>query len=307
VADLAAAAVASAAAAVAAVAGERRAPTADTTTSSTTTSDTTTSRPNRKEHNVTQQTVLGRIGQLVRANVNAMLDQAEDPEKMLDQLVRDYTNNISEAEDAVAQTIGNLRMLEDDNREARNAAQEWGDKAAAASSRADQVRSSGQAAEADRFDNLAKIALQRQLGFEQQVRTFEPQIAQQTELVNQLKDGLNKIRAKREELLQKRDELVSRARMAQAQIQIQQTVKSVSVMDPTSELSRFEERIRRQESLARGREEVAASSLDEQFAQLDEGEDSAEVDARLAQLKAGTSPAPQLSASSSSRGSGRGN
>jgi phage shock protein A len=264
-------------------------------------------KPNRKENNVTQQTVLGRIGQLVRANVNAMLDQAEDPEKMLDQLVRDYTNNISEAEDAVAQTIGNLRMLEDDNREARNAAQEWGDKAAAASSRADQVRSSGQATEADRFDTLARIALQRQLGYEQQVRTFEPQIAQQTELVNQLKDGLNKIRAKREELLQKRDELVSRAKMAQAQIQVQETVKSVSVMDPTSELSRFEERIRRQEALARGRGEVAASSLDEQFAQLDEGEDSAEVDARLAQLKSGSSPAPQLSASSGSgrsRGSG---
>jgi phage shock protein A len=253
---------------------------------------------------VTQQTVLGRIGQLVRANVNAMLDQAEDPEKMLDQLVRDYTNNISEAEDAVAQTIGNLRMLEDDNREARNAAQEWGDKAAAASSRADQVRTSGQTAEADRFDGLAKIALQRQLGYEQQVRTFDPQIAQQTELVNQLKDGLNKIRAKREELLQKRDELVSRAKMAQAQLQVQQTVKSVSVMDPTSELSRFEERIRRQEALARGREEVAASSLDEQFAQLDEGADSAEVDARLAQLKSGRSPAPQLSASSGSRARG---
>ena len=254
---------------------------------------------------MTQQTVLGRIGQLVRANVNALLDQAEDPEKMLDQLIRDYTNNIAEAEDAVAQTIGNLRMLEDDNREARNAAQEWGDKAAAASSRADQVRAGGQAAEADRFDNLAKIALQRQLGYEQQVRTFEPQIAQQTELVEQLKDGLNKIRAKREELVQKRDELVSRAKMAQAQLQVQDTVKSVSVMDPTSELSRFEERIRRQESLARGRAEVAASSIDEQFAQLAEGEDSAEVDARLAQLKAGNAPVAQLSASgTSSRGRG---
>jgi phage shock protein A len=251
---------------------------------------------------VTQQTVLGRIGQLVRANVNAMLDQAEDPEKMLDQLVRDYTNNISAAEEAVAQTIGNLRMLEDDNREARDAIQEWGDKAAAASSRADQLRSGNQAAEADRFDGLAKIALQRQLGYEQQVRTFEPQIAQQTELVNQLKDGLNKIRAKREELVQKRDELISRAKMAQAQLQVQETVKSVSVMDPTSELSRFEERIRRQESLARGREEVAASSLDEQFAQLDDGQNAAEVDARLAQLKAGGDHVAQLAASS---GSGR--
>ena len=51
-----------------------------------------------------QTTIRGRIGQLVRANVNAMLDSAEDPEKMLDQLVRDFTNNIAEAEEAVALT-----------------------------------------------------------------------------------------------------------------------------------------------------------------------------------------------------------
>ena len=76
-------------------------------------------------------TILGRIGQLVRANINALLDSAEDPEKMLDQLVRDFTNNIAEAEEAVAQTVGNLRLLEDDQREATQARQEWGDKARA--------------------------------------------------------------------------------------------------------------------------------------------------------------------------------
>ena len=57
-------------------------------------------------------------------------------------------------------------------------------------------------------------------------------------------------------------------------------------MDPTSELSRFEEKIRRQEAMARGMEEVASSSLDEQFEQLESSEDEAEVEARLAQLKA---------------------
>ena len=63
------------------------------------------------------QSILGRIGQLLRANVNAILDEAEDPQKMLDQLMRDYTANITEAEAAVAQTIGNLRLLEDDEHE----------------------------------------------------------------------------------------------------------------------------------------------------------------------------------------------
>ena len=234
-----------------------------------------------------QTSILGRIGQLVRANVNSLLDSAEDPEKMLDQLVRDFTNNIAEAEEAVAQTIGKLRLVEDDAKEARTASSDWGDKAAAASRRADQLRAEGNTAEADRFDELAKIALRRQLAYEGQASTLETQATQQAELAEKLKDGLNKLRAKREELVQKRDELVSRAKMAQAQEQVQVSLQSVSALDPTSEISRFEERIRRQEAMVRGREEVAASSLEEQFASLDDDEDEVEVENRLAQLKTG--------------------
>jgi phage shock protein A len=234
-----------------------------------------------------QTSILGRVSQLVRANINAILDSAEDPEKMLDQLVRDFTDNIAEAEDAVAQTIGNLRMSEEDAREARAASGEWLDKAKAASRRADELRAEGNIAEADRFDELARIALRRQVSYATQATTLETQVAAQTELADKLKDGLNKLRAKREELVQKRDELVSRAKMAQAQSQVQESLKSVNVMDPTSEIARYEERVRRQEAVVRGREEVAASSIEEQFASLEDDADDLEIDARLAELKAG--------------------
>ncbi|HEX6140087.1 MAG TPA: PspA/IM30 family protein [Candidatus Limnocylindria bacterium] len=235
-----------------------------------------------------QTTILGRIGQLVRANINALIDQAEDPERMLDQLVRDFTNNIAEAEEAVAQTVGHLRMLEDDEREAEAAAADWGSKAQAAARRAEESRSSGNAEEAGRFDELAKIAIRRQISFENQVTTFKTQIEQQTSLTDQLKDGLNKLRVKREELVQKRDELVSRAKMATAQRQVQEAVREVSVMDPTSELNRFDERIRKEEAMARGMAEVASSSLEEEFASLDDADTEAEVEARLASIKSGT-------------------
>jgi phage shock protein A len=236
---------------------------------------------------VAQSSILGRVGQLLRANVNALLDSAEDPEKMLDQLIRDFTSNIAEAEQAVAQTVGNLRLAEDDHREAVETATEWGVKAAAASRKADEMRAAGKTVEADRFDSLAKTALRRQIAFEEQAKTLETQVTQQTALTDQLKDGLNKLRVKREELVQKRDELVSRAKMAQAQLQVQEAVKSVSVMDPTSDLNRFEERIRRQEALARGMAEVSASSLEEQFSQIDHESTDLEVEARLAALKGG--------------------
>jgi phage shock protein A len=184
-------------------------------------------------------------------------------------------------------------MLEDDLREAREAHAEWGDKAAAASRKADELRAGGQPAEADRFDQLARLALSRQMSFEDQIGTMGNQITQQTELTDKLKDGLNRLRFKREELVQKRDELVSRARMAQAQTQVQVAVRDVSVLDPTSELRRFEDRVRRQEAQARGMEEVAMSSLEEQFEGLESGEDELEIDARLQALKSGT-PAGRL-------------
>ena len=233
-----------------------------------------------------QTTILGRVGQLLRANINSMLDGAEDPEKMLDQLVRDFTNNMSDAQDAVAQTIGNLRMVQDDCKEAQDAAVDWGSKAAAASKKADELRAAGNTSDADRFDSLAKLALGREISFEAQVKTFQTQIDQQSVMVDQLKDGLQKMTVRRDELVQKRDELVARAKMAKAQTQVQTTLKNVSIMDPTSELSQYEDKIRHQEAMARGMAEVNANSIAEQFASLQGDEDKAEVDARLAALKA---------------------
>ncbi|MFH9617663.1 PspA/IM30 family protein [Streptomyces pratensis] len=234
---------------------------------------------------MTKQTVLGRVTQLARANINALIDQAEDPQKMLDQLIRDYTNNIAEAEQAVAATIGNLRLLEEDHREDVDAAREWGQKALAASRKADELRAAGSGVDADKFDNLAKVALGRQLQSEQEAKTAEPTIASQTVVVDKLKSGLDQMKNKLTQLKSKRDELVARAASAQAQNRMMDAVKSIDVMDPTSELGRFEDKVRREEAKAVGKQELAASSLDAQFEQLDSLGDSAEIEARLAALK----------------------
>ncbi|MFG2592003.1 PspA/IM30 family protein [Streptomyces sp. NPDC048438] len=234
---------------------------------------------------MTKQTVLGRVTQLARANINALIDQAEDPQKMLDQLIRDYTNNIAEAEQAVAATIGNLRLLEEDHREDVDAAREWGQKALAASRKADELRAAGAGVDADKFDNLAKVALGRQLQSEQEAKTAEPTIASQTVVVDKLKSGLDQMKNKLIQLKSKRDELVARAASAQAQNRMMDAVKSIDVMDPTSELGRFEDKVRREEARAVGKQELAASSLDAQFEQLDGLGDSAEIEARLAALK----------------------
>ena len=232
-----------------------------------------------------KQSIFGRIAQLAKANINALMDAAEDPQKMLDQMVRDYTNNIVEAEAAVAQTIGNLRLLEQDHAEDLRDADEWGSKALAASNKADEFRAAGDTANADKFDNLAKIALGKQMQAEREAKAAEPQIASQTQVVEQLKDGLTKMRAKLDELKSKRDELNARQKTAAAQSQVNDALKAFDVMDPTSEVSRFEEKVRREEARVQGQQELAASSLDAQFNDLEELGRQSELDARLAALK----------------------
>ncbi|GAA1925572.1 PspA/IM30 family protein [Microbacterium aoyamense] len=237
-----------------------------------------------------KQSIFGRISTLVKANINSMIDSAEDPQKMLDQLVRDYTNSIVDAEGAIAETIGNLRLLERDHQEDVQAATEWGNKALAASRKADELRGSGNAADADKFDNLAKIALQRQISEENEAKAIAPTIASQTEVVDKLKDGLNGMKQKLEQLKSKRSELLARAKTAEAQNKVHDAVKSIDVLDPTSELGRFEDKVRRQEALAAGKQELAASTLDAQFNALEDVGELTEVEARLAALKSG---APQ--------------
>ncbi|MFV2145190.1 MULTISPECIES: PspA/IM30 family protein [Isoptericola] len=235
-----------------------------------------------------KQSILGRISQLAKANINAMLDRAEDPAKMIDQLIRDYTNNIAEAEQAIAQTIGNLRLAEQDYHEDVQSVQEWGAKALAASRKADERRSAGDTANADKFDQLAKVALRKQLDAENEVKSAQPMIEQQQVTVEKLKTGLAQMKDRLVELKSKRDQLVARQKAAVAQQTVQGAISSINIMDPTSELSRFEEAVRREEAQAMGQAEIAASSLESQFSELEGSMEDLELEARLAALKSGT-------------------
>jgi phage shock protein A len=255
---------------------------------------------------MTKQSIIARVSQLARANINALLDQAEDPQLMLDQLVRDYTDNIAEAEQAIARTIGNFRMMEDDHREDQQAAEEWGRKALAASQEADELRAGGDAAGAAKFDSLARIAIGKQMDAENEAESALPMLRAQQEVVDKLKAGLAQMRDKLGQLTAKRNELVARAKTAEAQTQVQDAIKSVDIMDPTSEIGRFEEKIRREEAKVRGQAELAASSLDAQFESLDDLGEQAEIEARLTALKAGTAGSTAVSGSAEAPALGSG-
>ena len=105
--------------------------------------------------------------------------------------------------------------------------------------------------------------------------------------MDKLKSGLNTMKMQLEELKSKRDSLVARSKTAATQTQVQQAVSKINIMDPTSELGRFEEKVRRAEAMAAGQAELAgeSESLEEQFAALDVSAADAEVAARLNALK----------------------
>ena len=232
-----------------------------------------------------KQSIFGRMSQLLKANVNSLIDKAEDPGKMIDQLIRDYTNEIAEAEKATAQTIGNLRLSEKDYQTDLDAAKEWGNKALAASNKADEMRAAGNQAEAERWDGLAKVAIGKQISFEQNAKDVAPIIEAQNQTVEQLKQGLTEMKSRLEDLKRRRDQLVARQKTAEAQTKVNEAMGSINVLDPTSELSRFEEKVRRSEAQVMGQSELASASVESQFSELETDASDLEVEARLQALK----------------------
>ena len=113
--------------------------------------------------------VIDRMSRLVRANVNDLLDQAEDPEKMIDQIMRDMESNIADARKQVAAMIAQEKELEYDRDETQKLTAAWGDKAK-------------RAVEAGK-DDLAREALRRQKDYSDNSALYEQQLVAQEETV----------------------------------------------------------------------------------------------------------------------------
>lgn len=197
--------------------------------------------------------IIGRVAQLSHANVNAVIEAAENPRQAVDQLVRDYATTIAEAEHAITDLEGNRRVTADDQREDAGAAELWAAAAAETSQTADELRAGGDAAAADRFDNLARIALARELAAENDVDASQHTIAAQTESVETLTRGLGQMHSKLSELTRRRNSLGVLTRGVYGQRQSTgHEITNVDAMDPASDVALFQDVVRREESSLRG-------------------------------------------------------
>ncbi len=227
--------------------------------------------------------IMDRLSRLLQANVNDLIDRAEDPEKMIDQILRDMQENMRTARAQVAAMIAQEKELEADLNETRQLAAEWGRKAQ-------------RAVEAGK-DDLAREALRRKKDNDENARVYEQQLQAQEQAVEKLKTQLRQLEAKYQAASSQRDALIARQRRAQAQQQVAQSVTVFSPLDPGSELERMERRIRGVEAQALAAIEVGDESYDAQFRELDQ---DADIEAELAALKAGSVATPELAAGATS-------
>jgi phage shock protein A len=199
--------------------------------------------------------ILDRVSRLVRANVNDLIDQAEDPEKMIDQILRDMQSNITTARAQVAAMIAQEKELEADLNESQELMTEWNEKA--------------RRAVAAGKDDLAREALCRKHDAQENVAVYQNQHDVQQQTVAKLKQQLQLLESKYQTTLSQRDSLIARQRRAKAQQHVADRVTSLSPLDASSELDRMERKIRSNEARAAATIEMEDTSIDAQFRELD--------------------------------------
>ena len=219
--------------------------------------------------------ILDRLSALFSSNINDLISRAEDPEKMLTQILVDMRGQLVKAKQQVASAIADEKRLRDQADKEYKDAAEWEQKAMLA------IQS--------QRDDLAKQALVRHgeyLSHAQQLEhTWESHRLETEKLKNSLRDLNDKI----EEAKRKKNLLVARQRRAQAQQKIAETMSSLSEKSAFEAFARMEERIETNErqiaATAEIDDEFSGDSLKRDFKALERGSSGASVDNQLLALK----------------------
>ncbi len=216
-----------------------------------------------------------RLSQLLRSNINDLISRAEDPEKMLNQILVDMRGQLVKAKQQVASAIADEKRLRDQTDAEYRQAEEWERRAMLAVQ--------------EGRDDLAKQALVRQSEHLQHAQQLETTWQAHRLETEKLKNSLRDLNDKIEEAKRKKNLLVARQRRAQAQKRITETMSSLSEKSAFEAFARMEERIEQNERLLKATteidEEVSGDRLQSQFRQLERGAASTTVDARLLELK----------------------
>ncbi|HLI81358.1 MAG TPA: PspA/IM30 family protein [Candidatus Binataceae bacterium] len=211
--------------------------------------------------------LLDRVATLVKANLNELLERAENPETMLKQVILDMENQFMQVKTQVAMALADLHLLEKKRRENSDKHADWIRKAELAVDKQD--------------DQLARAALERAMSFQQLAENFDHQIANQEAQVESLKSALKKLESKLSEARARADMLIVQHRRARA---AQRAAGAQFESDDGEHtFDRMHSKVNRAEAIGAAVGEMMADDLD---ARLHSLEREQKVDALLQELKA---------------------
>jgi phage shock protein A len=213
--------------------------------------------------------ILDRVSTLLRANINDMIDRAEDPEKVVKQLIADMNNQLVQVKTQVAASIADEKQLYQRYQDNQAKATDW-------QQRAELAVEKGQ-------DDMAREALSRRNAFQQTATGFKEQYDQQAGQVEQLKDALHQLEAKIQDAQTKEELLIARARRAKAETQIRTTLSGLDQSSALASFQRIEEKVSQQEARAAALGELDTDTMEHRFQLM---EQETEVDRQLSELKA---------------------
>ena len=213
--------------------------------------------------------LLERVSTLIRANLNDMIDRAEDPEMLIKQLILDMENQYLQVKTQVAVSIADQHMLEKKWRENDESGKDWMRKAEVAVDK-------GQ-------DDLARAALDRYQTSQRLAQSYREQVDDQKLQVESLKGALVKLEQKLEEAKSKRDLLLARHRRSVALGKAAHAQTALGDSSKSATFDRLKDRVHHTEAVASAEVELLTDDVGERLNRLDR---DAEVDRLLSDLKA---------------------
>ena len=218
--------------------------------------------------------LLDRLSRLLRANLNAFVNDAEDPIKILDQSVADMQDDLVKLRQAVAMAIASQKRLENQAGQAKDQIKNW-------FSRAKLALKKGE-------DELAREALGRKKTFQETFESLTAQLQSQNNQVEKLKKSLLLLERKINEARTKKDMLKARAQAAQAQQKIQNAVGDLGSKSAMAAFERMEDKVEALEASGQAALELAGEDLETKFAALEGCDDiEKELETLRSQLKSG--------------------
>ncbi len=214
--------------------------------------------------------MFSRISDIVQSNINAMLDKAEDPEKVIRLIIQEMEETLVEIRSVAAKNLAEQKMLDRKIADVESKATEWGKKAELAVTK--------------ERDDLARAALSEKHATEQALAELVQQKAQLAELIGSIQDDTARLQAKLSEARSKQKSLATRKQNSVVRLHAKQSVNSDAITKAMARFEHYETRVETLEAQVDAFDIVPSSQqLAQDFAALEKDES---VESALAQLKA---------------------